>query len=41
MRGDGRQPDAMLSLLFRRFVGMEMDEPIWDATVFMTTGIDC
>jgi transposase len=27
------------SVLFRWFVGMNMDEPVWDATVFTKTGI--
>ena len=29
------------NLLFRWFVGMDMDEPIWDPTVLRRTGIDC
>src|SRR4051812_4543975 len=29
------------SVLFRWFVGMNLDEPVWDVTVFTKTGTDC
>src|SRR5499426_698838 len=29
------------SMLFRWFVGMNLDEPVWDATVFTKNGTGC